>query len=554
MNSIRTKLLVLISGAIIGVFILVSAVAFYSMQNVMEDDSEVVLKMISEERCRELNVHFQIVERAVETLENYVEEKADPDRLYVDAEYTRDFIEELSIRCLDAAKVTGNVETVYYRADPLKYGSTGIFLTNNGAGNYISMELTDVLAFDRSDKEHVGWYYEPIDRGRAIWMEPYFNKNINVYMISYVTPVYSGSKLLGVVGMDINMAQIHSVVDSINYNNGFGFLLGENGNIIYHKEYPEGLSSVLMDDDLKSAFDILSWETAVKGEIHRYRWRGKMHRLVTGDLENGMIFAISVPEGDIMKSRRSMQRDMVIVLVITLFIILGISWRVMTRIARPIRELTEASSHIAKGELGITISHHSSDEIGQLAGSIRSMQKELREYFSYVHEQAYTDAMTGVGNKSAYMNITRSLERKIEEKLAEFAIVVFDVNGLKTINDDHGHEYGDMLITDSAAIMKNVFGAGNIYRIGGDEFIVILDRTTQEEVDALMKEMDDEIGRFNNGGNKRYDWPLAISKGAAVYDVDGDEAFRDVFKRADQNMYRDKAAYYQRTGDRRRRR
>ncbi|MBO4336517.1 MAG: diguanylate cyclase [Lachnospiraceae bacterium] len=552
MNSIRTKLIILISGAIIGVFILLASMATYSMGNAVKEDAYSMIRLLSTEKCRELNTHFEVTEHAVETLEDFVEKNADTERLAVDAEYTEQFIEEVRIRALDAARVTGNVETVYYRADPVKYADTGIFLTSTGNGEYISNELTNPLDYDKNDREHVSWYYEPIDSGRAIWLEPYFNKNINVYMISYVAPVYSGSKLLGVVGMDINMSEIHSVVNSVDYCNGFGFLLGEHENIIYHKEYPEGLSTILMDDDLKNAADYFSKTAADNYTVKSYKWRGEQHSLVTGNLENEMIFAISVPYKEIMHTRHSMQNNLILILFIALLAVLLLSYRIMTKVASPIRELTDAATHLAKGELAITIEHHSKDEIGQLADSIRSMQKELREYITYVHEQAYTDAMTGVGNKTAYLEMVKRINRKIEEKLADFAVVVFDINGLKKINDDHGHEYGDMLITDSAELIKNVFGVENVYRIGGDEFIVVMERKNKADINAYMQKMTIALENFN-ASSKKYSWPLAISKGAAVYIQDSDNAYREVFKRADEQMYQDKAAYYQKTGDRRRR-
>ena len=68
------------------------------------------------------------------------------------------------------------------------------------------------------------------------------------------------------------------------------------------------------------------------------------------------------------------------------------------------------------------------------------MAGELQEYISYIHAQAYTDAMTGVGNKAAYMDRIKLLDRKIHEHMADFAVIVFDVNGLKRVNDSFGHE------------------------------------------------------------------------------------------------------------------
>ena len=207
------------------------------------------------------------------------------------------------------------------------------------------------------------------------------------------------------------------------------------------------------------------------------------------------------------------------------------------------------------GEIQIPLSHgypararpSGSDEIGELGEKIRTTQRELRAYIDYVHNQAFTDSMTGVGNKTAYTDMLKRLTAKISTNMADFFVIVFDVNGLKAINDNLGHEFGDQMLCDAASVIQKVFGMDHTYRIGGDEFIALLEQVTQAQVDGLLEQLDGEIERFNRG-ERSYDAPLAISKGAAAYVRGQDRYYKEVFKRADEAMYRDKAAYYARTG------
>ncbi|MBO4385095.1 MAG: diguanylate cyclase [Clostridia bacterium] len=193
----------------------------------------------------------------------------------------------------------------------------------------------------------------------------------------------------------------------------------------------------------------------------------------------------------------------------------------------------------------------SADAIGQLSGQIRIMQQKLKDYMDYAHEQAYTDSMTGMGNKAAYLDHIKVLNDEINAGTAAFAIAVFDVNGLKKTNDSFGHECGDRIIIDAAAILRRVFGSGRIYRIGGDEFIVVLGPTTEEELDALIKRLDDEIENFNKN-EKRYVMTLSFSGGGAVYHPGDDADFKEVFRRADEAMYNRKNSYYLEKGEARR--
>lgn len=194
---------------------------------------------------------------------------------------------------------------------------------------------------------------------------------------------------------------------------------------------------------------------------------------------------------------------------------------------------------------------YGSDGIGELGGKIHAMQHKLQAYMEYAHEQAYTDSMTGVGNKTAYLERVREINSQINNGTADFAIVVFDVNGLKNTNDNYGHECGDRIITDTAATIRRVFDSDQIYRIGGDEFIAVVGSMTEEELEARLKELGEIVENFNKN-EKRYAMTLSFSGGGAVYRPGEDAAFKEVFKRADEAMYNNKGNYYKQFGDRRR--
>ena len=168
------------------------------------------------------------------------------------------------------------------------------------------------------------------------------------------------------------------------------------------------------------------------------------------------------------------------------------------------------------------------------------------------HYKAYRDSLTGFGNKRAYQNAVKLLEGRIKENKADFTVAVFDLNGLKTINDDYGHELGDMAIIDAARHLKKVFGNARLFRFGGDEFIALETDSSLEGMQQRFGLLDGELEEVNRT-ERPYVVPLALAKGAAAYIPGTDTSFKDVFERADQAMYDDKKAYYEKHGDRRRR-
>ena len=126
-----------------------------------------------------------------------------------------------------------------------------------------------------------------------------------------------------------------------------------------------------------------------------------------------------------------------------------------------------------------------------------SLANALIVAVSRVHRQATVDSLTGFGNKRAYQNAVKSLESRIKERKANFAVAVFDLNGLKSINDNYGHEYGDQALIDAAKRLKKVFGSTNLFRFGGDEFIYLEADSTPEALQQRFGLLDAEIEEVN---------------------------------------------------------
>ena len=174
------------------------------------------------------------------------------------------------------------------------------------------------------------------------------------------------------------------------------------------------------------------------------------------------------------------------------------------------------------------------DEIDALGGKIRSMQAGLRDYLAYAHARAYIDGLTGVGNKTAYLEMSGAMEQRIADGTAAFSLTIFDIDDLKGVNDNLGHEKGDSIICGAARAIAAGFGSEHLYRIGGDEFIAVRAGAGEAELAAWGAALEAELARVRA---EAPDLPLAISWGSAVYDGALDPDYRSVFRRADEAMY-----------------
>ena len=150
---------------------------------------------------------------------------------------------------------------------------------------------------------------------------------------------------------------------------------------------------------------------------------------------------------------------------------------------------------------------------------------------------AYQDALTHVKNKTAYNVKVKELTENIEKYAADFAIVMVDVNFLKKVNDTFGHEYGDKYLIGACGIICDVFKHSPVYRIGGDEFLAVLQGHDYEHREALMAQLKE---RFKGSDDESLQpWEnFRAACGIGVYRL-GDSV-EQVFQNADEEMYRNK--------------
>lgn len=162
-------------------------------------------------------------------------------------------------------------------------------------------------------------------------------------------------------------------------------------------------------------------------------------------------------------------------------------------------------------------------------------EKEQFQELKRTWELAYKDALTGVKSKLAYVEESERIDREIGlGKSRRLAIAVFDVNNLKVINDTLGHDMGNKYIQEACRIICDTFKKSPVYRVGGDEFVVILERDDYENREGLAKAFNQQIEQ-NVRNNS-----VVIAMGMADYVPGKDNSYKRVFGRADMEMYRRK--------------
>ena len=177
-----------------------------------------------------------------------------------------------------------------------------------------------------------------------------------------------------------------------------------------------------------------------------------------------------------------------------------------------------------------------------LAVSIFLTNRNVIRKMDKLENRAYRDTLTGLQNRTAYYEYNDILNKKEDEGNADFSILMIDINYLKRVNDTYGHEQGNLYLQGAANLIRKVFGEEYVYRIGGDEFVVILEGKAQEGAEQRIRAFRDETARLQADDSLKPWEKVSAAVGMAKYEKGRDASTEEVLRRADEAMYREKIA------------
>ena len=269
------------------------------------------------------------------------------------------------------------------------------------------------------------------------------------------------------------------------------------------------------------------------------------------------IVGCDIDMGDVMKDRYEYLKSLIIInLLISLGLFFVSIYVINNLIINPLKLITKEIQNFDPKDyesFEMRDLKLSNNEIGKIYDNIKLMQLNIVDYLkdkiriendiaikdaqiSRLNQQTYKDSLTGVNNKYAY-------NEKIKSLSGNFAIVMADINNLKQINDEFGHKSGDEYIKACCILVCNVFKHSPVYRIGGDEFVVILQDLDYNNRFELVKEIRDIFEETYNQPKTLLKDKYSASIGMA--DNRNGEPIELVFKIADDEMYKEKNKFKQ---------
>ena len=521
--------------------LVVELVGIHQMYRLCLSDAKVMVTDATEGFVQTTNASLMNVESSMKVLyEDALFGIGESASNLEDPEFLADYRERTSSLALHMLQNVEGAVCVYIAFNKdASYANQYIAYKREG-NSYVACGLEDVNQFDETDFARVGWYYETIANGKSGWLRPYYYRPFRKYLFSYTIPMYVEHEFVGLVGLDMDLAYFQRQVSKIHlYDTGYAYLMSPTKDVLYHPDYPEGVAFEELPEDFQTVLtDVTSNRYQVQFRAFN---RGPDKIWVTYQtLTNGMRMGVAVKEMEVLAPCYDLivKCLMVAAFVITLGILNSIIF--VQAMTKPLKELTQAAEEMARGKLDTPITYAGVDEFGRLADAFRMMKSKLQQSFSSMTSLAYTDIMTGVNNKGAFERDLEGVFVTCKRNEENFALLVADVNELKVINDNYGHQAGDDLIKGVATELMKIFGKRNTYRVGGDEFGVIIRNEYDTKIQDDLTRLQNALYFFSEAHRSMFHRDVTVAVGYTFFDWEKDTSVDELYKRADAVMYENK--------------
>lgn len=379
------------------------------------DHSTIMLQKTCDSQASELNNQFKLVEQSVKNLYLLSEQFRPSLSELKDENVAAQYVEKFQEIAIASAYNTDGALAIYYRMNPeiSNSGKTGFFWVKSPETHeFEENEATDISAYDENDIEHVGWCYLPIMARKAIWMEPYYNANIGVEMISYVTPIYDVEGLVGVVGIDVDFNSLIESAENIHIYESCGAVLCSlNDKKVYFNQ--SALLGDTIPTDIFNEMDVMTHpKKLLSTQINKNTYS---YYFVT--LNNDMKYLIYAEKNEIFNQARVTIFISLLIFSVVLFVTMLIAFRLGMKIVNPIGQIIEATKKYAQGDWSVKVQCDTNDELQLLTENISIMADKTQSYIRLIQDMAKKDTLTGLRNKNAYLLYVKKIENEhIKEK------------------------------------------------------------------------------------------------------------------------------------------
>lgn len=448
MKSIRTKITLSIIFCALISSVFVGLLSINDSRKVSNNDAEQMLALTVSQKSVEINSLITAIEQSVDTLSSIALDRLDFSKFQGNNNYVSQYTDDIMDDLVKFSEHTKGAITSYIRYNPdFTEPTSGIFLSrDNTSEPFDSITPTDFTMYDKTDLAHVGWYYIPVENGAPLWMSPYLNENINVYMISYVVPLYVDGTSVGIIGMDIDFSMITDMAAETSiFQSDYAFLYDADGCIVNHPALETGTDLSALDNGSLSGLKDSLLDPANAGAALHYSYGGQAKTLVYYPLENGMYIAHCALDSEISTSANTLSKQITVAILVCMIICIVLSIFIGHSIANPIVKITDIVKQSA--QLNFQKTTHGNkltsrkDETGVMAAAVGELRNVLRTMIISLEQVKDTilsdvdrlDHIMQENNAASEDNsaTTQELAAGMQETTASTSMIAENVNTIK---------------------------------------------------------------------------------------------------------------------------
>ncbi len=420
---------------------------------------------------------------------------------------------------------------------------------------------------------------------KVVWTDIYLDPAGQGWMISSIVPIYKDSILEGVTGFDVTIEKIIESLFEIKIPyNGSSFLINNNGEIIAttnkidkilstnNNQYKYKKNEKINGTILKEKVNILKHKnkelvSIVKNMLSKENYKheliidGKRYFIFTKYIEKTSWYIISlIKEEDVLKEVNELEDYyiglgiFIISLIIIFYTIFFIylykkAQNFVRKINKPLLKIISLTKNVGKKKKLEKLASTGVTELDLLNENFNNMVKKLEERTKKLIEVeakrelqehlANIDALTGAYNRRFLSNFTESYLKIVKREKSIFSLMIVDIDDFKFVNDTYGHNVGDEILILLVDQMKDLLRENDIIvRFGGDEFIVLLPDTNQENTINVANKLLEKINEIRCPFKDEF-IGVTVSIGTAEYNKN-DENIESIIRRADESLYTSK--------------
>lgn len=316
MKKITYQITAAIIGSCLILGILLTVVSTYLSQEYMLREAEDKLQNLSTSYANEFGIELSHVENTVDILYHTVMTtfdvtacKQNPEQYM--GEYSA-FIEPIIKRTAESIK---DIQGIYFTANPELTGKWHeIWYANSGNDNEYKRMDMNIQSLEELNPQNplFQYYFLPLEKKKPVWMDPYIDGTIGVYMVSYVIPIYKDNEVIGIIGSDMRMGSISETIKKMKvYQTGLSMLINEQEEVIIHPELvkTEPFHQILGGTYSKVKLElepVNHRKMQERAQIKHIDYLGHKALIAYTRLTNNWVLAIQAPLTEVLQNSRQL--------------------------------------------------------------------------------------------------------------------------------------------------------------------------------------------------------------------------------------------------------